>query len=79
MSDDDEAGICTAYPPTRAVASKSCEPRHGFAKECDVPLPEEDGGCSFVPERPRGADLGLGALLLAGLARHARRRRARRA
>jgi len=41
LEQDDEDGICQSLPPTRAVASSSCTPRHGFSGECGGP----DKGC----------------------------------
>jgi hypothetical protein len=74
LSADDEAGICTGYPPTRSAVSKSCEPRHGFAKECEVPLPDEEGGCSLVPTRTKGPAFGVYTALLTSLGWLRRRR-----
>lgn len=76
LSADDEAAICTAYSPNRSTASKSCEPRNGFAKECNVALPEEDGGCSLAatPTRPGAAGLGAFVALIAAFGRRRRRR-----
>jgi hypothetical protein len=77
LSADDEAGMCSAYAPTRAVASRSCEPRHGFAKECNVPLENDDGGCSFVRTSARrvNTDYATSVALIAGVTWLLRRRR----
>lgn len=76
LAPDDVAGICEIYPPGRDVGS-SCEPRHGFAKEC---APEVDEGCALrrPPSGGRAPFEGvLGAALGIGLlARRARRRKA---
>ena len=53
LSPDDEAGICDVYPPGTAVPN-SCEPRHGFASECDVPAAMETAGCTVEPARRHG-------------------------
>lgn len=43
---DDERGICAALPPDRIPEGSSCEPRHGFSKECALPE-----SCAFAPAR----------------------------
>jgi hypothetical protein len=75
LSTDDEAGICDIYPPGTAVPT-TCEPRHGFASECNVPVTVETAGCSVRPAR-QNADWTLSALLLAAVVGY--RRRTRRA
>ncbi|HYP89329.1 MAG TPA: matrixin family metalloprotease [Polyangiaceae bacterium] len=67
IEQDDVNGICAALPPGRAVASTSCEPRHGFSTECALPLTT----CGF---HPGGAGI-RGSLLLAVLGLSAARRR----
>lgn len=62
LSPDDEAGICDAYPPGTPVPN-SCEPRHGFASECNVSV-AETAGCALEPARRRG-DWTLSAVLFA--------------
>jgi hypothetical protein len=63
LSADDNDGICAIYPPERQPATTSCEPRHGFARECNVALPEGEGGCN-LSRKPANA---WHALLVAGL------------
>lgn len=63
LSPDDEAGICDVYPPGTRVPN-SCEPRHGFASECDVPVTMETAGCAVEPARRHG-DWALSGVLLA--------------
>jgi hypothetical protein len=43
---DDIAGICEIYPPGRQVGT-SCEPRHGFSRECAT----ADESCSVAAAR----------------------------
>jgi hypothetical protein len=43
---DDVAGICDAFKPGRNVVGDSCEPRHGFSRECSG---AEEGCCSTAP------------------------------
>lgn len=60
LAPDDEAGICSAYPPDRDVADTSCVPRHGFSGEC---APHPDKGCTLVGAPASGGAgswLGLG-------------------
>ena len=68
---DDEQGVCAALPPKRSVARTSCEPRHGFSRECALP----ETSCAFVA-KPRGglASLLLGAVGLSWLLRATRKR-----
>lgn len=75
LSTDDEAAICTAYPPNRSTASNSCEPRNGFAKECDVALSDDDGGCSVsaAPASRSAAGFAACVALLAALGLRRRR------
>jgi hypothetical protein len=74
LSPDDEAGICAVFPPG-TPAPTTCEPRHGFASECDVPITTESTGCALQAPRGQG-DWALSGLLLTALV--ARRRRTRR-
>ena len=39
LGNDDVAGICSVYPPSRKAASASCEPRHGFSGLCAADQP----------------------------------------
>ena len=69
LTDDDEAGICDAYPPGRS-ASASCEPLNGLASQCHVAADKLDnGGCAFASTSARGksgnSPLYAGAGLLA--------------
>lgn len=75
LAPDDEAGICAAYPPDRAIATSSCENRHGFSAQCgdDQPEKHESKGCSTTSRAPRHGSLGLVSLLLIGGAVGARR------
>jgi hypothetical protein len=69
---DDVNGICAALPQNRPVTSKSCEPRHGFASECALPVTR----CSLRGAPSGGfASLAFGALGLSVVL--LRRRRAR--
>jgi hypothetical protein len=68
LGPDDIAGICTAYPPTRApAASCNFEPVRGFAPDCGGNVV---GGCA-VAAAPAptawGAAGGLSALALAAV------------
>lgn len=64
---DDVSGICAALPAGREVTTKSCEPRHGFSRECALPATH----CS-LGARPAG---GLGSLALGALGLSLLRRR----
>lgn len=79
LAPDDEAGICAVYPPGRAIATTSCENRHGFSEQCgaDQPPKNESKGCSMAAQGPSHGSLGLLSLLLACGARGARRARRR--
>jgi MYXO-CTERM domain-containing protein len=78
IEDDDRGGVCDAYPPTREVTCRP-EPNGGFSGECAEDPPGEDG-CAISRSRdessPARPDGGVWALLAAGLAAIARRRRA---
>lgn len=69
IEQDDADGVCAALPPTREVASDSCEPRHGFSTHCAVP----DTTCQLAPGAPGGA--ASAGLVLVGLSSLLRRRR----
>lgn len=83
LAPDDISGVCMVYAPSRAAASNSCEPRHGFSELCGAqqpaPVAEPDeptstGGCSITgnaASTPVALLFGCTALLL-------RLRRARR-
>jgi hypothetical protein len=73
-SADDQAGICDIYPPGTDVPT-SCEPRHGFASECDVPVMTETKGC-HLGRAPGGEGWLLGGLVLTSFVARRRRRRA---
>lgn len=67
LTPDDEAGICSVYPPDRATSSDDCAPRNGFASDCGPGDGEHcsissssSGCCSTAPGRPE--PLGLLAL-----------------
>jgi len=51
LSDDDEAGMCAAYPPRRSMSTNDCRPRHGFSPDCSQP---PDDGCA-VAATPSGS------------------------
>lgn len=70
---DDEQGICAALPPDRPLATQSCEPRHGFSRECA--LPETTCGVA----RGTGGGAPTAFALLAGLSSVLLRRKLRRA
>jgi hypothetical protein len=82
LTPDDVAGICTVYPPGRAVETTSCEPRHGFSSECGdgggSEAPSEhtrETGCSLARTAPRSdgwTALGLLACALVLARRSAR-------
>jgi hypothetical protein len=69
LDTDDIAGICDIYDAAAGERSPSCEPRHGFSREC---ASTETGCCALQGTRPR-SDLPLlamlGGLLLAALRR----------
>ncbi|MBN1606872.1 MAG: matrixin family metalloprotease [Polyangiaceae bacterium] len=62
LTDDDQAGICSIYPPGRG--SKSCDatPRHGFSAECGRGV----SGCAVSPPC-RSQSTGWTAWVAAGL------------
>jgi Matrixin len=74
LSPDDEAGVCDVYPPGTPVPS-SCEPRHGFASECNVPIATETAGCAVEPARRHG-DWAFSGILFALFVARRRVRRA---
>ncbi len=78
LADDDASAICDSYPPGRKAPS-TCEPRHGFASDCFVPIPASTrgGACAAAPDPlgAEGAKYGAAALLVLAL----QRRRARNA
>ena len=47
LEDDDKAGVCAIYPPTRAVTSTSCNPIGGFSSACGHAA---QGGCAVGGE-----------------------------
>jgi hypothetical protein len=51
-SADDAEGMCAIYPPGRQAATTSCEPRHGFASDCNVPNETHDAACTLGRRRP---------------------------
>jgi hypothetical protein len=53
LTDDDEAGICDAYPPN-TKAPRDCTPLNGFASECHVPADRPQGGCTVASARSFG-------------------------
>jgi hypothetical protein len=63
LAPDDEAGICTIFPPGIDRSRCNSDPPGGFSTECYVP---SDGCCSIGPMRPfsRSRD-GFALLLLA--------------
>jgi hypothetical protein len=72
LADDDIQGICEIFPPGERISS-SCEPRHGFSRECGV---EDDGGCALAgPARPRSFASALGTFFAAGFGLRRFRRR----
>lgn len=83
LTDDDIAGICSAYPADRAISTNECAPRNGFASDCGpgdgehCSFASESGCCSTAPGRPE--PLGLLAFsalaVAAGLARARRKNR----
>jgi hypothetical protein len=69
----DMAGICEIFPPGNPVNTKSCEPRHGFASECQPDDDFSEDGCALrAPAGRSSAPAALAALL--GLFALARRR-----
>ena len=75
LTADDEAAICTAYPPDRDAPACDPAPRGGFASSCDdAPL---FGGCSVQPHRRRRASWAE-LVWFASLAGAVRLRRARK-
>jgi hypothetical protein len=81
IAEDDEAAVCTAYPPDRDVTCRP-EPNGGFTKMCaGEKAPEEVEGCSIAPspseEAPNNRPW-LAAVALAGAAALSRRLRRRR-
>ena len=98
LTSDDIDGLCTIYPndTTRAIDTKveksgvvaadtcSTEPRHGFTKKCEEPIPP-DSGCatapassSTLPFAPTVPSVGLVAGLALVIAGRRRANRARR-
>jgi MYXO-CTERM domain-containing protein len=78
LAHDDIAGMCEIYPPDPDLARSSCEPRHGFSRQCAA---AQDEGCSIASTRG-SAKKPPALALLAGLVAAAwslRRRRARAA
>lgn len=96
LTSDDVDGLCTIYPndaqraidpkvePKGVVDADTCstEPRHGFTKKCEEPVPP-DSGCATAPSPanaspspPALAGVGIGAGL--ALAVFGRRRRSSR-
>lgn len=71
---DDVKGICKALPPARALAETSCDPRHGFSRECAL----ASNGCALHPGVPGGVGSAL-VLFAVGLSSTLRRRKPRRA
>ncbi len=59
LTHDDEEGICKIYPPGRS-AGTSCEPRHGFASACFVPLTEPSSVSCASMARGNGTASGGG-------------------
>jgi hypothetical protein len=79
LSPDDQDAICAIYPPEERTRPSNCEPRHGFASECGVPLPEEpSSACSFAGHRGRGSPRSGQMLALATILALLTRQRARR-
>jgi MYXO-CTERM domain-containing protein len=74
LSPDDEAGMCSIYPPDRSTGACDPEPRHGFSTECARP-PDEGCFCAAAAKTGRTTLWAL-ALLGVALAALARRRRA---
>jgi hypothetical protein len=74
LAADDVAGICSLYAPDRELPPQTCEPRHGFSRECAT----IEEGCSVngVPSSPTrsGGLLALAIVGLTGLRRWGRRR-----
>jgi hypothetical protein len=71
------AGICEIFPPGKAVNTKECTPRHGFASECQPDDDFTEGGCAVrAPSGRSGAAAALAATLaLFAFARKRRRER----
>jgi Matrixin len=80
LSDDDEAAICSVYPPQPGYEITDCtgeEPRFGFSRFCGSP-DEATGGCGLGTTAPNSNSTGWGAALLgAALALGSRLRRRR--
>jgi hypothetical protein len=78
LTDDDEAGICDAYPPGLKLPS-DCEPLNGLASECHVPADKPEGGCALAGRHDEGTSganpLAVGAFVFVGLALRRRTRR----
>lgn len=49
LNADDEAGICSVFPPGPDTEDAVCAPRHGFAGECGGRPVRLSGGCALVP------------------------------
>jgi hypothetical protein len=87
LSPDDVAGVCAVYPPSR-TGSTSCEPRGGFAGDCDPdggaadagttpPAREpggDDSGCSVAPSNAASSHAGAALCICLALAAFCRRR-----
>jgi hypothetical protein len=78
LGNDDVAGVCALYPPSREPESTSCEPRHGFSELCaadqseepsEPPATDDPASSSCALVRPAGEPFGsaLAALLALSL------------
>jgi hypothetical protein len=54
LAADDVAGICAAYPPSRAVGVCDFEPERGYASDCGGDV---TGGCQLSPRSNRSGGL----------------------
>ena len=76
LYDTDIAGMCEIYPPSGAISTEECVPRHGLLRTCGVK--KSSSGCAIGAERTNAAGA-LGLLTFFGLGLTLRRWRARRA
>jgi hypothetical protein len=76
LTPDDIGGICQIFPPGEST-SGSCEPRHGFSRECGGDVKESSGGCAMRSSKTTDARAlaAFAALIGVFVARRARHRR----
>jgi hypothetical protein len=76
LDQDDVDAMCDNYPPGRD-APRRCEPRFGFASDCQVAVPGPGGAACNLPRAPASNGRLAIILLLVPVAARARRNRQR--